>query len=136
MANKIPVLTQLKAVATAAKNFTMKNVSELAETSANAIEEIESVKADKSKSTAFTLPTSGWKSDSTATYPYYYDISVAGVTTYDRASVSIAPASMDTAISCRICPTSQTLAGIIRIRSAAAPAKAISCEYWIEQGKA
>ena len=41
MANKIPVLTQLKAVAAAAKNFTMKNVSELAETAVAAIEEVE-----------------------------------------------------------------------------------------------
>lgn len=41
MANKIPVLTQLKAVAAAAKNFTVKNVSELAETAVAAIEEVE-----------------------------------------------------------------------------------------------
>lgn len=41
MANKIPVLTQLKAVAAAAKNFTMKNVSDLATTAVAAIEEVE-----------------------------------------------------------------------------------------------
>ena len=41
MANKIPILTQLKAVATAAKNYTLQNISELADTAAAAVEEVE-----------------------------------------------------------------------------------------------
>lgn len=81
-----------------------------------------------------TIPTSGWGSDSTATYPKYYDIAVTGVTANDRASVDIAPASIGAAIACAMCPATETLAGKIRIRAASIPGTAMNANYWIEKG--
>lgn len=81
-----------------------------------------------------SIPTSGWSSDSTAGYPYYYDLSVSGVTASDRADVPIAPASVSTAVKCGMCPFSETLSGKVRIRAAKIPTAAISAEYWIEKG--
>jgi len=81
-----------------------------------------------------TIPTSGWSSDSTADYPYYYDIAVAEVTAADRADVAFAPANVMTAVNCGMCPFSETLGGKVRLRAAKAPAAAISAEYWIEKG--
>jgi len=60
---------------------------------------------------------------------------VNGVTAHDRATITIAPASIGTAASCKLCPTNETLAGKIRVRSVSVPAKSIAAEYWIEQGK-
>jgi len=57
------------------------------------------------------------------------------LTADDRASINLAPTSIQTAISCGICPTCETLAGKIRIRSAQVPSAVISAQYWIEKGK-
>lgn len=90
--------------------------------------------AKKPLSGSVTIPATGWGSDSTATYPKYYDIAVTGVTASDRASVDIAPASMSTAVACGFCPATETLAGKIRIRAASVPAAALTANYWIEKG--
>ena len=92
-------------------------------------------KADKLKSASVTIPVSGWKSDSASGYPYYYDISALGVTASDCVSVVIAPSSQQAAAKCGLCPTNETLAGIIRVRSSSIPPSAISAQYWVEQGK-
>lgn len=85
--------------------------------------------------TPITIPTSGWQSDSTAGYPKYYDISVTGITAKDRAEITISHSSLDTAKTCGLCPTNETLAGKIRVRAASIPTAAISAEYWIMDGK-
>lgn len=89
----------------------------------------------KPSAASVTIPTTGWGSDSTAGYPAYYDITVAGVTVKDRANVTIAVGSLATAEACGMCPTNETLAGKIRIRAVSVPTAAISAEYWIEKGK-
>lgn len=81
-----------------------------------------------------TIPASGWSSDSTATYPKYYDIAVTGVTDKDRASVDIAPAGMAAAVACGLCPVTETLADKIRIRAASVPSSSIAAKYWVEKG--
>ncbi len=93
-------------------------------------------KADKASSVDVTIPVSGWSTDtSVGKYPYYYDISDSTVTSNDFAKVMIAPNSQDAASACGLCPTNETLAGKIRLRSVNIPTQAIVAEYRIEQGK-
>lgn len=84
--------------------------------------------------TSVTIPKTGWGSDSTATYPKYYDIAVSGVTASDRANVDIAPAALSTAAACGLCPTCETLAGKIRLRAVKVPAASMAATYWVEKG--
>lgn len=133
---KITLLNHLKACAESAKKFTNGLVGELAQTVTEAMVELERVKADKSSFTKVTIPVEGWKEDNSVTaYPAYYDILAQGVTAKDRASVAIAPGSLGHAAACSMCPTCETLAGVIRIRAGSAPKEAILAEYWIDQGK-
>ena len=64
----------------------------------------------------------------------YCDISVSGLTSVDIADVRIAPDSQPAAIACGLCTTSETLAGVIRLRAASAPAEALAAEYVITKG--
>lgn len=133
---KITLLNHLKACAEAAKNFTNGLVGELAQSVTDALEEFELMKADKPVSTQVTIPTTGWTEDeSVPAYPVRYDIVVQGATEKDWASVVIAPGSLGDAIACSMCPTCETLSGVIRIRAGSAPTAAISAEYWLEQGR-
>lgn len=101
-----------------------------------ALEALDLEKQDLTNEVTASVPASGWGSDTAvADYPKYYDLTAAGITAKDSVSVIIAPASVATAVSCGICPTCETLAGKIRIRSAQVPSKAISVRYWIEKGK-
>mgnify|MGYP007112791864 FL=1 len=133
---KLTILNNLKACAEAAKKYTSSLVSELARTVTEAMEEMESVKSDKQKKIALTIPTTGWVEDKTiADYPNYCDITATGVTATDRVDIAIDPNSMATAITCGLCPTNQTLEGTIRVYAKSVPAAAISAEYWLNQGK-
>ena len=129
-------IEHLKACAEAAKRFTNGLVAELAQTVTDAMQEIETVKADKQDSVSITIPTTGWGIDEASeSYPNYCDITVAGVTAKDRVDIAIAPGSMDTAIDCGLCPTNETQAGKIRVWARTVPAGAISAEYRLSQGK-
>lgn len=98
------------------------------------VQELSDTKADKGSAISITIPTSGWNSDSTVYYSEYYDIAVTGVTTSDRASVDIAPSSMSCALSCRLCPVTETLTGKIRIRAVSVPTNSMTANYWIDKG--
>ena len=129
---KLVELLQVKQSILAAK----KHYVDLFLSAADAIQELNTVKAEKTSAVSIVIPTSEWNHDSTvAKYPFYYDILADSVTEKDRAVVTIAPESMDAAVSCKLCPTNETLAGKIRIRSVSVPAVGIAAEYWIEQGK-
>ena len=58
-----------------------------------------------------------------------------GVTARDRAAVAIAPAGIDVAVACGLCPTNETMAGKIRVRAKSVPAAEIAAEFWLMQGK-
>ena len=133
---RITLLKQLRACAESAKNFTNGLVAELAQSVTDAMEELERLKADRSSFTKVTIPAEGWVEDGSITaYPVYYEIVAQGITAKDRASVMIAPSSIGDAIACGMCPTCETMEGMIRIRAGSAPTTVISAEYWIEQGK-
>lgn len=114
-------------------------VSALAEATAASVEEIEGVldeKQDKGTAVSFTAPVDGWASDDEKSgYPYHYDLAVSGVTAKDRADITVSPSCIEAAANCGLCPTSETLAGIIRLRAATRPTAAITAEYWLSGGK-
>lgn len=132
---KSPFIQQLRACAAAAKAHAISLVLEFVESTDADLEAMDAKKADKPKAVACTIPTSGWGSDNTEGYPNFYDIAVSGVTANDRADVTLAPSGLDTAVTCGLCQTCETLAGKIRLRAATIPASEIAAQYWIEQGK-
>lgn len=104
------------------------------QTSANLAGAINSIPIGVNISASVTIRTTGWGSDSTASYPKYYDIAVSGVTEKDWASVDISPAAQPTAAACGLCPACETLAGKIRLRAVSVPAASMAANYWIEKG--
>ena len=138
MANlaKYSLLGHLKNGLEAAKAYALSKVNEHTVAVVAALKEMEAAKADKYSATTATISTSGWVNNtSVAAYPYYYDISVSGVTTNDRADIVIAQTSLATAKACGLCATSETLAGKIRIRAAKTPTTSISVQYTVVKGK-
>lgn len=134
--NRFDPLARLRDCALASRNFVTGLIGEITGTVADALEELANGKMDKTNAVAVTIPTSGWSEDaSSASYPKYYDIAVAGVTASDRAEITIAPGSLGTAKACGLCPTNETLAGKIRVRATSIPEAAIAAEYWIADGK-
>lgn len=134
MGKKLTVLDQLKTSMARAKGWTSNQMAQVAQAAAEAMEELDGVKADKSEGVAVVIPTTGWAKDSGA-YPYYYDIPAEGVTAKDRADLALAPASIAAAAACGVCPATETLAGVIRVRAAKTPEAEMSGEYWICKGK-
>jgi len=139
LSSKLTTLQQLKAEAQKAHGL----AASVAATAAQAIEE--EVNAVKGSAVSFTIPANGWiepEPDGGATgdealsaYPFCYDLSVAGVTAKDRADVTVAAGSMETAAACGFCPITETLAGKIRVRAVSRPGGGITAQYWIFQGK-
>lgn len=100
-----------------------------------ALSDMDNEKLDKTNEVAASIPANGWQSDtSVSDYPYYYDLAVTELTANDRASVIIAPTSVKTAVSCGICPTCESFAGKIRIRSVQVPSSTVAVCYRIEKG--
>lgn len=124
------------------------HAADVAALSASLIETMAKVKADKGNSVALTIPVKGWASDEveddetedgdepeTDSYPYYLDIPIEGLTAKDRVDVTVAASSASAAVSCGLCPTTETLSGALRLRSASEPTETITAEYWVIYGK-
>ena len=133
--NKLTSSRHLQQLAERSKNFADKQNGELATAVTEVVIEIENLKADKPESVSAVISTSGWSSDNTAVYPYFYDISAEGITADDRVDVAILPESFNVAVECKLCSASQTLAGKIRLRSMNIPKSQILTEYIIHAGK-
>lgn len=78
-----------------------------------------------------SIPITGWKKDSTAIFPNYYDVAISGILAADRVDLIVDIASLDTALKCGLCGITEALAGKVRIRSRTVPSAAISLQYWI-----
>lgn len=126
------------------KNITLPQFKEQMRKADERLDALETGKADKVSPVSFIIPAEGWASEEIdetgeeetgASYPYYIDIAVTGVTAKDRADVTISVDGLGAATSCGLCPTSETLEGKIRLRAVSAPAEAISAEYWLHSGK-
>lgn len=132
----LTLTSQIKTALQKAKSYTASHISELAQATTELFEEVDAVKLDKPQAVAVSIPATGWQTDEAedAAYPLYYDITVPGLTAVDIADVRIAPGSQPAAIACGLCATSETLAGMIRLRAASAPAEALAAEYVITKG--
>lgn len=132
---KTTTFEQFRQLAERSNHFTNKLNGELAQAVTEAVMEIENLKSDKPESVSAIISTTGWNSDNTAVYPYFYDLNVAGITANDIAEIVILPESLSRAVECGICPTNQTFTDKIRIRSAKIPVQQIMIEYNIQYGK-
>ena len=132
----LTLTSQIKTALQKAKSYTASHISELAQATTELFEEVDAVKLDKPQAVAVSIPATGWQTDEAedAAYPLYYDITAPGLTAVDIADVRIAPGSQPAAIACGLCATSETLAGVIRLRAASAPAEALAAEYVITKG--
>jgi len=126
------------------KNTTLEQFKSFAAMADERMDKLEIGKADKVSPVSFIIPAEGWTSveidetgeeETGASYPYYIDIAVPGVTAWTRADITIAVSSHSAAASCGLCPTSETLEGKIRLRAVSAPTEEISAEYWLHSGK-
>lgn len=135
---KAALTEHLKACALAAKDFTTGLIGQITGTVADALVEMAEVKADKVESVSLTIPKSGWGTETGSTafedYPKFIDISVNNVTVRDVVNVTIKPSSLKVASNCGLCPTTETLNGKVRLRSAELPSDNIEAEYFILQG--
>ena len=132
----LTLTSQIKTALQKAKSYTASHISELAQATTELFEEVDAVKLDKPQAVAVSIPATGWQTDEAedAAYPLDCDISVSGLAPVDIADVRIAPGSQPAAIACGLCATSETLAGVIRLRAASAPAEALAAEYVITKG--
>ena len=132
----LTLTSQIKTALQKAKSYTASHISELAQATTELFEEVDAVKLDKPQAVAVSIPATGWQTDEAedAAYPLYCDISVSGLTPVDIADVRIAPGSQPAARACGLCATSETLAGVIRLRAASAPTEALAAEYVITKG--
>lgn len=125
----LTLTSQIKTVLQRVKTYSVGHIAELAQTVSNLLEEVDKVKADKPQYIDFTIPTTGWKTDNTVPgYTHYLDIPVEGLTADDKVDVRVAPASKAVADAARF-TTTESLAGVLRLRAANVPSAAITAQY-------
>lgn len=127
MSDKLTTLAQLRVASKKSADL----AAAVAGAAAEAIEETNGLKADKATFVGFTIPITGWKTDSAvAGYPNYIDISVSGLTADDCVAVNVAPSSSAVAKAAGFAPT-ESLAGVLRLRASSVPCAAITAQYHI-----
>lgn len=127
MSEKLTTLSQLRAVSQKSKD----RAAQVADTAAAALDEMDEVKADKTEFVSFSIPATGWKTDSSVPgYTNYIDIAISGLTAADYVAVDVVPASSAVARAANFVAT-EIRAGILRLRAASVPTAAISAQYHI-----
>lgn len=127
MSEKLTTLSQLRAVSQKSKD----RAAQVADTAAAALDEMDEVKADKTEFVSFSIPATGWKTDSSVPgYTNYIDIAISGLTAADYVAVDVVPASSAVARATNFVAT-ESRAGILRLRAASVPTAAISAQYHI-----
>ena len=127
MSEKLTTLSQLRAVSQTSKD----RAAQVADAAAAALDEMDVVKADKTEFVSFSIPATGWKTDSSVPgYTNYIDIAISGLTAADYVAVDVVPASSAVARSANFVAT-ESRAGILRLRAASVPTAAISAQYHI-----
>ena len=80
MSEKLTTLSQLRAVSQKSKD----RAAQVADAAAAALDEMDGVKADKTEFVSFSIPATGWKTDSSVPgYTNYIDIAISGLTAAD-----------------------------------------------------
>lgn len=127
MSEKLTTLSQLRAVSQKSKD----RAAQVADAAAAALDEMDGVKADKTEFVSFSIPATGWKTDSSVPgYTNYIDIAISGLTAVDYVAVDVVPASSAVAQAANFVAT-ESRAGILRLRAASVPTAAISAQYHI-----
>jgi hypothetical protein len=127
LSEKLTTLSQLRAVSQKSKD----RAAQVADAAAAALDEMDGVKADKTEFVSFSIPATGWKTDSSVPgYTNYIDIEISGLTAADYVAVDVAPASSVVARAANFVAT-ESRAGILRLRAASVPTAAISAQYHI-----
>lgn len=127
MSEKLTTLSQLRAVSQKSKD----RAAQVADAAAAALDEMDGVKADKTEFVSFSIPATGWKTDSSVPgYTNYIDIEISGLTAADYVAVDVAPASSVVARAANFVAT-ESRAGILRLRAASVPTATISAQYHI-----
>ena len=136
MSEKLTTLSQLRAVSQKSKD----RAAQVADAAAAALDEMDGVKADKTEFVSFSIPATGWKTDSSVPgYTNYIDIAISGftaadyvdgLTAADSVVVDVVPASSAVARAANFVAT-ESRAGILRLRAASVPTAAISAQYHI-----
>ena len=122
MSEKLTTLSQLRAVSQKSKD----RAAQVADAAAAALDEMDGVKADKTEFVSFSIPATGWKTDSSVPgYTNYIDIAISGLTAAD-----VAPSSSAVARAANFVAT-ESRAGILRLRAASVPTATISAQYHI-----
>ena len=125
----LTLTSQIKTVLQRVKTYSVGHIAELAQTVSNLLEEVDKVKADKPEYIDFTIPATDWQTDNTVPgYTHYLDIPVEGLTADDKVDVRVAPASKAVADAARF-TTTESLAGVLRLRAANVPSAAITAQY-------
>ena len=124
MSEKLTTLSQLRAVSQKSKD----RAAQVADAAAAALDEMDGVKADKTEFVSFSIPATGWKTDSSV--PNYIDIAISGLTAADYVAVDVAPSSSAVARAANFVAT-ESRAGILRLRAASVPTATISAQYHI-----
>lgn len=127
LSEKLTTLSQLRAVSQKSKD----RAAQVADTAAAALDEMDGVKADKTEFVSFSIPATGWKTDSSVPgYTNYIDIAISGLTAADYVAVDVAPSSSAVARAANFVAT-ESRAGILRLRAASVPTATISAQYHI-----
>lgn len=127
MSEKLTTLSQLRAVSQKSKD----RAAQVADTAAAALDEMDGVKADKTEFVSFSIPATGWKTDSSVPgYTNYIDIAISGLTAADYVAVDVDPSSSAVARAADFTST-ESMAGVLRLRAASVPSAAISAQYHI-----
>lgn len=127
MSEKLTTLSQLRAVSQKSKD----RAAQVADAAAAALDEMDGVKADKTEFVSFSIPATGWKTDSSVPgYTNYIDIAISGLTAADYVAVDVAPSSSAVARVANFVAT-ESRAGILRLRAASVPTATISAQYHI-----
>ena len=127
MSEKLTTLSQLRAVSQKSKD----RAAQVSDAAAAALDEMDGVKADKTEFVSFSIPATGWKTDSSVPgYTNYIDIAISGLTAADYVAVDVAPASSAVARATNFVAT-ESRAGILRLRAASVPTATISAQYHI-----
>lgn len=88
-------------------------------------------KHDVNGAVSFTIPASGWKTGgSDPDFPNYIDITVPGLLDTDIVAVDVAPGSVSVARAANF-TTTQSFAGMFRLRAESIPTEAIAAQYHI-----
>lgn len=112
----VPKLSHLRQLAVQVQSA----IGEVAQAAADAVTAVAAAKADKVEVVSLSIPASGWSTDSTAACPCYKDV----------VAVVVAPSSTAVAAAAGLA-TTESRAGVLRLRAQRAPTAAISASYYI-----